>query len=164
MINKNQASKILNMTDTEAGLILKKLCKKKLGLSVSNLTEFEESLIKSKSNKVKEPSEQAKIIYKDLIGFFEDNQKPKTEMIYRKWLLEIDKILQIDKVPPRVIIGIVEKARKDPFWSKNFQSILKLRKNNSDGVKYIVYFYNYFKKKSNVTSSFKNEILKKLQS
>jgi hypothetical protein len=79
---------------------------------------------------------------------FPDNLHPN-ETQKPKWLDTIDKLNRIDKIPYRIIESITHKVRADDFWSKNFMSLTKLRKNNKDGVKFIVVFYEQFKNKTN---------------
>tara|TARA_R110002096_G_scaffold85214_4_gene196172 strand:- start:65 stop:916 length:852 start_codon:yes stop_codon:yes gene_type:complete len=72
----------------------------------------------------------------------DETQKPK-------WLDTIDKLNRIDGIPFELIEKVAKKVRSDAFWSKNFMSITKLRKNNPDGVKYITFFYEKFKNTTN---------------
>jgi hypothetical protein len=53
-----------------------------------------------------------------------------------------------DLIPLEVIIKTVKAVRADAFWKENFLSLNKLRKNNPDGVKYIVVFNEKFNGKS----------------
>ena len=79
----------------------------------------------------------------DCLKFFPEHLHPKKQ---ESWLSVIDKLFRIDKVPYDEIVRITELARKDPFWSKNFLSLTKLRK-KKDEVMYIVSFSEKFKAK-----------------
>jgi hypothetical protein len=53
---------------------------------------------------------------------------------------DIELLLTKDNYTKEKITQIVKYFRQDEFWAKNFQSILKLRKKNKEGIKYIDYF------------------------
>ena len=74
------------------------------------------------------------------LNFFEKHLHPKNEKIKNQWIETIDKLNRIDKIPFEKIIEIVKFARNHEFWRNQFLSLPKLRKNNRDGVKYIVVF------------------------
>lgn len=75
--------------------------------------------------------------FNDCIAFFEPHLRPKN---INTWISEIEKLNRVDKIPFETITEIVKWAREDSFWSSNFLSLLKLRKTNKDGVKYIIVF------------------------
>ena len=75
--------------------------------------------------------------FNSCLSFFDSHLHPKNS---NSWLETIDLLNRIDKIPFDLIIEIVKKTRQDDFWAKNFLSLTKLRKNNPDGVKYIVVF------------------------
>lgn len=52
----------------------------------------------------------------------------------------INKLIQIDKKTEHQIKIAVNFATEDEFWKENFQSALKLRRTNKDGIKYIDVF------------------------
>lgn len=74
------------------------------------------------------------------LSFFPEHLHPETENIKNSWLDTLDKLKRLDKIPLLAIEEIVKKTREDSFWSNNFLSITKLRKNDNNGVKYIVVF------------------------
>lgn len=82
--------------------------------------------------------------YEKCLKHFPDTLHPKTEKIKSNWLDTIDKLNRIDKLPFEFIEEITEKARKDSFWRQNFLSMVKLRKKNSEGVPYVVVFFEKF--------------------
>lgn len=84
--------------------------------------------------------------------YFPQHLWPKSE---EKWLHTIDKLHRIEKLPYETIVEITKLARQDSFWSKNFLSIQKLRKKNSEGVMYVVVFGERFLKKQQ-TSKFES--------
>ena len=90
------------------------------------------------------------------VKFFEDNYKPKTDKAKSIWLDSIDKLHRIDGYSYRTIYDIAKRAKADPFWTKQVQSIYYLRKNNKNGIKYIVVFSEQFKIKP-VTTKEQNE-------
>ncbi len=77
----------------------------------------------------------------------------------------------IDKVDLDTVHHVCKLATEDPFWKANFQSVLKLRQKNKDGIIYIKYFINYFKQKikqtmehqSNNNLSLQNQAEKNIQ-
>lgn len=79
------------------------------------------------------------------IKHFEEHLRPKDEKTKNKWLAEIDKLRRLDRVQYKTIVEIVEATRKNEFWKKNFMSMLKLRKTNKEGIKYIIVFYEQMK-------------------
>ena len=58
-----------------------------------------------------------------------------------RWLDVIDKCIRLDGYKPEQIEEIIDRFRNDPFWKTNFMTPLKLRKKNSEGIKYIDYFW-----------------------
>lgn len=99
----------------------------------------------SKKNKDKVYSTEVHDTYDFCVQLFDEELKPQDSKTENKWLDEIDKLNRIDKVDFEIIKSVVQKTRADSFWSKNFQSLLKLRKNDKDGIKYFTRFYNTFK-------------------
>ena len=82
------------------------------------------------------------------LQYFPETLHPN-EAQKNNWLDTIEKLERIDNIPFNLIERITERARADDFWGKNFLSLTKLRKNNKDGVKFIVVFYEQFKSKTN---------------
>ena len=84
-----------------------------------------------------------------------------------KWKETIDKLHRIDKIPYNMIVEIVQWARKDEFWSKNFLSLRKLRNKDKNGIMYVVNFSEKMKSsvkpsKSENTLNAMNEMLNKI--
>jgi hypothetical protein len=82
--------------------------------------------------------------YEEVIKHFDQGLIPNTDKKKNQWLDTIDKLNRIDDIPFEAISELVKRVRQDDFWSSNFQSILKLRKNNNDGIKYFTYFFHKF--------------------
>lgn len=100
---------------------------------------------KAESKKEKIYSEECHAVLNHVLGYFPENCRP-VEKSVNKWLSEIDKLIRIDNVPATNIQEIVIWARTDVFWSRNFFSILKLRKKNKEDIPYITVFYNQMQK------------------
>jgi hypothetical protein len=96
-------------------------------------------------------------IYKKCILHFPERLIPTDEKIILKWKEEIEKLNRIDNIPFEWIVKIVQYARNDEFWKTNFLSLLKLRKKNSEGMKYIQVFYERMKAE-NERASKKNNL------
>ena len=71
---------------------------------------------------------------------FPQQLRPKTKAELDSWKDCLDKLERLDGYSPRQVYYICEKTRKDEFWKNNFYSILKLRKKNKEGIKYIDLF------------------------
>jgi hypothetical protein len=84
-------------------------------------------------------------LYERVVELFPVNTQPKTDAQKNKWLDDIRKLVEIDGFDLETIYHVSLKVRNDSFWSKNFQSLLKLRAKDKHGVKYIDVFINTFK-------------------
>lgn len=82
--------------------------------------------------------------YDPIVELFPESYRPKNKYQKEKWLECIDKLDRIDGYSPRKIYYIIKKARQDEFWKTNFYSLLKLRQNNKQGVKFIDIFFEKF--------------------
>lgn len=91
-------------------------------------------------------SEDVLKCYGEVLNFFPNNLHPDTITKKNNWLDTLKKLNEIDKIPFEIILEIIKKTRADDFWSGQFLSIPKLRKNNPDGIKYIVLFNEKFNK------------------
>jgi hypothetical protein len=89
----------------------------------------------TKNNITRQHSEEVFQTFHDIKNLFPI--PPKKESL---WLDEIDRLNRIDKLEFKKIIEIVKWARSDNFWKNQFLSIMKLRKNNRDGIKYYKFF------------------------
>ena len=100
------------------------------------------------------PINNKEIIYNELIEksfsylikLFPLAVQPRTAIDIKNWKDCLDKLDRIDGYDTRAVYYIVKKVRLDDFWKDNFFSILKLRKKNNDGVKYIDMFKAKFAK------------------
>lgn len=79
-------------------------------------------------------------LYNEILDLFSEELKPKTESIKRKWISDCERLLTIDKYKALEIVEIVRWARSNEFWSGNFNSFLKLRRKDKDGLPYIQRF------------------------
>lgn len=82
--------------------------------------------------------------YSPIVELFPESYRPKNKYQKDKWLECIDKLDRLDGYSPRKVYYIVKKARQDEFWKSNFYSLLKLRQNNKQGVKFIDIFFEKF--------------------
>ena len=72
---------------------------------------------------------------------FPIQMRPNTVKELNTWKDCLDKLDRIEGYDPRQVYYIVNKVRNDEFWRKNFFSLLKLRKKNKEGIKYIHLFH-----------------------
>ena len=84
--------------------------------------------------------------FEPICKLFPVQTQPKTESDKNAWLDCIDKLERLDGYSPRKVYYIASKVRNDDFWKNNFLTILKLRKKNKDGLKYINLFEAKFGK------------------
>ena len=84
--------------------------------------------------------------FKPICELFPVQTQPKTKSDKNAWLDCIDKLERLDGYSPRKVYYISQKVRSDDFWKNNFLTILKLRKKNKDGLKYINIFEAKFGK------------------
>jgi hypothetical protein len=83
--------------------------------------------------------------YEDTLQYFTNNLHPKNEKEKFLWLDTIEKLERIDEIPLSWTLHIVKRTREDVFWVKNFLSITKLRKKNSDGKLWAEVFIEKFR-------------------
>ncbi|TYP71510.1 hypothetical protein [Aquimarina intermedia] len=83
---------------------------------------------------------------KKCVEFFPEHLRPGDKQ-KKSWVDTIEKLNRIEKIPFDKIIEIVKKTRADDFWSKNFLSLVKLRKKNKEGLMYVVVFNENIKSK-----------------
>lgn len=95
--------------------------------------------------------------YEKCILHFPERLLPEDEKMVLKWQEEIEKLNRIDNIPFTWIEKIVEYARNDDFWQTNFLSILKLRKKDKQGMKYVQVFYERMKAEKEKVAK-KNEV------
>lgn len=106
-----------------------------------------------KPKKTKAFSEDVLSTYYSVVGYFDESTQPSNNKQIDNWLETIDKLNRIDGLNFQDIHHLVERVRKDDFWSKNFLSITKLRKKNKEDIPYWKVFYNKFKDSNNTKSS-----------
>lgn len=100
-------------------------------------------------NTTKKFSDDIISVYDSVYDYFPERTRPKTIEEKNKWLDEIRKLIEIDKIDSDTIVHLCKLLREDSFWIKNFQSIMKLRQKNKEGIKYIDYFIENFKHQNN---------------
>lgn len=100
-------------------------------------------------------SEEVFSCYENCITFFEKDLIPQTVNQKNKWLECIDKLHRLENLQYSDIELIVKKTREDEFWSKNFLTLLKLRRKDRNGIPYWKVFREKFKvKKSNIEETY----------
>ena len=112
---------------------------------------------KNKNNSVKNEKHFSLAVnscFENVLNYFPEDLKPKTESQKNKWLETIEKLNRIDKWEFQDIEAVVLKTRSDNFWKKNFLSITKLRKKNNSDVKYIDVFFNKFRIDLNTSENY----------
>ena len=98
------------------------------------------------NNKSKEYSDIVLKSFEPICNLFPPQTRPKTQAEKNAWLDCIDKLERLDGYSPRKVYFISQKVRSDEFWKDNFLTLLKLRKRNKDGLKYINLFEAKFGK------------------
>ena len=98
------------------------------------------------NNKSKEYSDIVLKSFEPICNLFPPQTRPKTQAEKNAWLDSIDKLERLDGYSPRKVYFISQKVRSDEFWKDNFLTLLKLRKRNKDGLKYINLFEAKFGK------------------
>ena len=98
------------------------------------------------NNKSKEYSDIVLKSFEPICNLFPPQTRPKTQAEKNPWLDCIDKLERLDGYSPRKVYVISQKVRSDEFWKDNFLTLLKLRKRNKDGLKYINLFEAKFGK------------------
>jgi len=64
------------------------------------------------------------------------------------WDNDFDKLIRLDGKTENELKVIIQYFRNDPFWTDNFHSPCKLRKNNKDNIKFLHIFEEKLNKKS----------------
>lgn len=113
----------------------------------NNINNTKEYSVKSKTDKkfVDFPPQVQKA-FSPIIELFPESSRPKTKAQKRQWADCIEKLERLDGYDPRKVYLITKRVRLDDFWADNFLSILKLRKNDKNGVKWITRFDQKFGK------------------
>ena len=95
---------------------------------------------KVKKSKVNIYSDEVKNFTHSLLQYF--TIKPDK---IDSWYKDVDLLTRVDHYDYKTIEQIVKTFRNDDFWSQNFLSLLKLRKKNKDGIKFIEVFKDKLK-------------------
>lgn len=88
-------------------------------------------------------SEQTLKAFEFIVPLFPERNRPKNERQKNEWLEVIRLCESIDKINPRQLYYLIDKVRKDEFWSKNFFSLTSLRK-SKNGVRKLDRFLHNF--------------------
>ena len=92
----------------------------------------------------KEIPEEVKTAFPHIVSLFPKKFQPQTEPQKLSWLKEVADIHRLDGVEPKVLYRLVENIRNDAFWGQNFLTLMKLRKKNKEGIKYLDMFFEKF--------------------
>jgi hypothetical protein len=82
-------------------------------------------------------SENVEKAYTHFVQLFPKRYRPKTPATIEKWKVCLDRIERIDGYDLRKVYEVCKQLRQDQFWSENFLSVLKLRNNDKNGIRYI---------------------------
>tara|TARA_R100000734_G_scaffold4779_1_gene4250 strand:+ start:249 stop:1073 length:825 start_codon:yes stop_codon:yes gene_type:complete len=82
------------------------------------------------------------------VKLFPTKYQPRTTATKNKWIKCLDQIERIDKYDLREVYKICQFFRSHDFWSDNFQTLLKLRNKDKNGLKYIDRFADLYNKES----------------
>lgn len=88
-------------------------------------------------------NEQVLKAFDYIVPLFPERNRPKNEYQKKQWLDVIRLCNSEDKVNPRQLYYLLDKVRKDEFWSDNFLSLLSLRK-SKNGVRKLDRFLQKF--------------------
>jgi hypothetical protein len=82
-------------------------------------------------------SENVEKAYTHFVQLFPKRYRPKTPATIEKWKVCLDRIERIDGYDLRKVYEVCKQLRQDSFWSENFLSVLKLRNNDKNGIRYV---------------------------
>ena len=95
---------------------------------------------KSKSHSSKKVFSEGAVLFSEWFR----TTLPETQVLSKNWKdawsKTFDDMVRIDNRNPDLINQVARWARRNEFWAKNFQSPVKLRKRNGDGVQYFDVF------------------------
>ena len=86
------------------------------------------------------------------IKLFDSKYIPKNQLQKDKWIKCLDQCIRLDNFSLKDIYKICKYARQNQFWSNNFLTLLKLRNNDKNGIKFINRFYEDYKKYNRPTA------------
>ena len=141
------AKEIVKEYEKENLNLIPKLPKKEVSVvSINEIEVIDPKLVKPKSKNVqsKEYSQEVHNCYLDCLYYFDTDLMPSAREA-DNWLDTIDKLNRIDGLAFDDIVLLVKTVRNDDFWSKNFLSLVKLRRKNKEGVVYWKVFKEKFK-------------------
>ena len=76
---------------------------------------------------------------------FATKYQPQNKTQELNWLECIDKCVRIDGYDLKELYLVVKYMRDDEFWSKRFMTLLKLRNQDKNGIKYVDRFFDDYK-------------------
>jgi predicted transcriptional regulator len=76
---------------------------------------------------------------------FATKYQPKNKTQELSWLECIDKCVRIDGYDLKELYLVVKYMRDDDFWNKRFMTLLKLRNQDKNGIKYVDRFFDDYK-------------------
>lgn len=82
-------------------------------------------------------SDNVEKAYQHFVQLFPKRYRPKTPATIEKWKVCLDRIERIDGYDLRKVYEVCKQLRQDQFWSENFLSVLKLRNNDKNGIRYV---------------------------
>jgi hypothetical protein len=115
-------------------------------VEVNIYTNNKKNIIKSNTKTFKKVSDFDEIYisaYEHIIKLFHERNRPKDTRQKVLWLDIIRLCHKKDKVNPKQLWWLCNEVKKDSFWAKNFQSLLKLR-SSKDGVMYLNKYIGMF--------------------
>lgn len=110
--------------------------------------EKEEFTFNKVSLQIDNPKDNHQAFYNEIKVKFPTKSQPQTYAACKKWIDCIRLLFEKDKYTYLRINEIVTYFRNDDFWSSNFQSLLKLRNKDKNGVMYINRFDEQMKSKN----------------
>ncbi len=103
---------------------------------------------------------EIKNLVKDFVEEIEECYRPQTDAQKYEWIDTIRKVIEIDNIPLLELKTIIEYARTDEFWSKQFNSILKLRKKSKNiGTTYVKHWKVEVVKNQNNTQTTTKQVI-----
>lgn len=132
MVRDNEISIARAEAGSKGGFAKAKKIAKRLPKKIAN-TEYENEYENENNNIIEE-------LYNNVVIFFDENCRPKTDSQKMEWHNTLEKLVRIDGYSPEHIQNIIKRTRMDDFWRTNFLSVLKLRKKNKEGIPYFIVF------------------------
>ncbi|MCK4820047.1 hypothetical protein KA005_30055 [bacterium] len=78
--------------------------------------------------------------YSSILSLFLENFRPKNKTQQDNWIDTLDKLHRIDGLDLKTIYEIIKWGREDEFWAKQFQTVIKLRRLNKEGIPFHLVF------------------------